>query len=314
MSSLFPNVTFAQMDPEINEAITLKFNIHGYPTFILFKEGKLYRTYLEDLNEKKIQKWLQQKLLPIVTILNSQVEIDDFVKKNQKAIIGYFNSQNELEYKKFEKQNTNHKFIDDFATGVVLNEELVSKEGQGSIKVFPENGEPKKFSEPMKTFPNWLLFNGFPPLVQNYTYEIFTRINDVDVFIAFLYYNSSDPIETKSQFKLLEELAETFKYKVLFVHTDGILFTEESRQLNPEEIQLPMFQISKIQTVDLYKYSEKFEKDSLTKWINKVINNQIKPVEIKEDEEIEMKHEKFKEVTEEELKQIQKSVEKKDEL
>jgi hypothetical protein len=324
MSSLFPNVTFAKMNPEENEASTSKFNIHGYPTFILFKEGKLYRTYLEDIGEEKIKKWLNQKLLPLVTILNSPTEIDDFIKKNHKALIGYFNSQNDLEYKRFEKQNKDYKFIDDFSTGVVLNEELVSKEGQGTIKVFPENGEPQKFLQPMKTFPNWLLFHGFPPLVQNYTYEIYSRIDDINVFIAILYYNSSDPIESKSQIKLLEELGETFKYKILFVHSDGIQFSEDSKQFSPHETPLPIFQISKIQTVETFLFSDKFEKDSLMKWINKVIKNQIKPTKLytsemnvvdqKNQEEIEMKHEKFQEVTVEEMKQIQKSLEKKDEL
>eukprot|EP01080_Neovahlkampfia_damariscottae_P006656 gene6656-10821_t len=320
LSKEFPYVSFGKMDPEVNEKTTEEFNIMSYPSLILFKNGIEFRSYADDINETTVKNWLDRKIkTSTYTTLNTQEEIVDFVKKNENSIIGYFKTKDALNFKKFRMAHDDDKNMDDFMTGVTFDENLVATEGEGTIYVKPKDGKVVKFQGQIQKFSSWLVFNGFPPLVQNYTYTVYSRVDQNDIPLGILYFNSTDSDGTMKNIKIIEEIAEKYKNKMLFAHTDGIEFKEDLNQYDlEEEVKLPLLVIAKIKTAESYIYKEKFEKIPLTNYINKVLNDEIEPIQPKMEEnfreatpeEIEQNREKFQKISPEEFEQLKSTLNK----
>jgi hypothetical protein len=262
------------------------------------------------LEEYLFSKWLNRIILPTITILKNQNELDSFLEEvGHQAIIGYFEEKNSLfnELKGFRMESQS----EDFGIAAVFNKELVSKKGVNWIQIHKNEREVFDYKEiDLKKLLVHIIVN-VHPLISKYGPEIYFRSIQSTLPCFVLYVN-----ETFEESKDFERIANQLKGKFIFTFSNEInseiQLTEMTKNKNSK---LPMYAIQYPgSSFKLFFFDQEFNEKELLEWSQKVLDGKLKP-SVEQNEEIP----NF-EPSEEELKEFKKYLDenmkkdKKDEL
>jgi protein disulfide-isomerase A1 len=226
---------------------------------------------------------MKKKTGPVAKALNSQPEIDAFVKENEgEALIGYYNS--EADAKKFFDAYTSDKAFEDFGAGYVVEPSLVQQHGAGSIQLFRPFAEPLiyKDSNPatadLEGFKEFVVSNGYP-LVEEINSKNFQRFVDAGLPLAVLFTDPTKKAESASLLKSFEEVATSFKGKMSFALSDGVEYKEQLDSMGGNSGKLPELAAMDLEKRLNYPFpsDDDLNKEAISEWVSNILNGKVKP-------------------------------------
>jgi len=271
----------AKIDADKYRKTAESFEIQGFPTLKLFKNGKFFKDYTEGRKAENIIQWMKKKTGPVAKLLSSQQEIDEFVKENYgQALVGYYN--NELEAKRFFDAYTSDKVFEDFAAGYTVESNLVQPLGTGSILLFRSFAAPIEYEDKdtktpeLEGFKEFVVANGYP-LVEEISSKNYQRFFDAGYPLAILFYDSAKKEENDKIFKLYEEVASKFKGKFSFTTSDGVEYREQLDAMGGKDLQLPAIAAMNIEKRHNFPYSGQLTVQAISEYVEGILSGKTKP-------------------------------------
>ncbi|XP_063241514.1 protein disulfide-isomerase A3 [Bacillus rossius redtenbacheri] len=121
-------VVLAKVDcTEAGKETCNKFSVSGYPTLKIFRGGKLSSEYNGPREAVGIVKYMKAQVGPSSKDLNKDSEFEDFISKDDVAIIGFFEKESDL---KGAFITTAEALREKYRFGHTSNKKLLSKHGQ----------------------------------------------------------------------------------------------------------------------------------------------------------------------------------------
>ncbi|CAD8075740.1 unnamed protein product [Paramecium primaurelia] len=189
-----------------NKAFSAKNNIKSYPTLKLYKNGVPKDFPNSSDSVELLFEFALQNAYDQITQLNTQEEIDLFLKRSNFAILKYVNNDDDLQ--KFVDENLGIKF------GIVVNPELQQAHSSKYTlyhKVLPE---PLNYNGEIDGFLEWILTNGYPE-VFTFTEEEFIKAERDKISLVGV-----AGVKNSQLYETLQGLAELYKNKIRFILID----------------------------------------------------------------------------------------------
>jgi len=271
----------AKIDADSNRKTAQAYQIQGFPTLKLFKEGKFFKEFDGGRKADDIVAWMKKKTGPVAKHLHNQQEIDAFVTESQeKALIGYYNSESDA--KKFFDGYTSEKLFEDFAAGFVTDPELVEKHEAGTIVLHRPFGEPVNYKDTnpstadLEGFKDFVLSHGYP-LVEEISSSNFQRFVDAGVPLVVLFFDPAKKDE--SLLKAYEDAAGEFKGRLSFATSDGVEYKEQLDSMGGNSAKLPELTAMVIEKRINYAFpsDEELTKETISAWCTNLLSGNVKP-------------------------------------
>ncbi|CAD5222486.1 unnamed protein product [Bursaphelenchus xylophilus] len=268
-------IKLAKVDATENQALHDKYITRGYPTIKFFQNGEAI-----DFNGKRdrngIVEWLKSKTGLTVKTLETAEEIDEFTKRNNVVLVGYYKDEKEAE--EFKKLAIS---IEDIPIGFVSDAKLAEKalklKKNGLVLFKASDSESLKYEDKLAGVKDWLEKNK-KPLISEFSQSDANLIfgGDQKEFIVLFYKESEGTQKLKNDFRTA---AKQFKGTIQFVQVNVLVETNDRIGdffgVNPEDIPtiramsrkdgLKKYQPSKnkLGSSDIAKFAEDFKADKL---------------------------------------------------
>ncbi|CAK82668.1 unnamed protein product (macronuclear) [Paramecium tetraurelia] len=140
-----------------NKALSAKNNIKSYPTLKLFKNGVVQDFPNSSDSVELLFEFALQNAYDQITKLNTQDEIDLFLKRTNFAVLKYVNNNDDLQ--ELVNENLGIKF------GIVENPELQQAHPSKYTLYHKELPEPLNYNGEINGLLEWILKNGYPEVI-----------------------------------------------------------------------------------------------------------------------------------------------------
>ena len=216
------NIKLAKVDATENPEIAKMFGVAGYPTLKFFRSGQSI-AYNGGRKASDIVKWVEKKITPLTLSLNSQEEIEKFIKSNDVNIIAFFKDKDHAAIKNImalaeDLDGYGYKF-GITSTADALSDYDIEEEGVYIFKDFDD--KPAKYRGKTFAYPDLKFFihdNALPLLIEfspRLPPRIFASINPALYLIV-----SSVSNDYEAQKELAAKLATEYKRKINIVLLD----------------------------------------------------------------------------------------------
>ncbi|CAD8121482.1 unnamed protein product [Paramecium sonneborni] len=186
-----------------NKAFTAKNNVKSYPTLKLYKNGVVQDFPNQSDSVDLLFEFALQNAYDQFTNLNTQEEIDLFLKRCNFALLKYVNNDDDL--KQFSDENIGVKF------GIVVNPELQQAHSSKYTLYHKELPQPINYDGDIDGLKEWILTNGFPK-VFTFTEEEFLKAEKDKINLIGVAGVKNSPLH-----ETLKALAELYKNKIRFI-------------------------------------------------------------------------------------------------
>ncbi|KAK8970469.1 Protein disulfide isomerase-like 1-5 [Platanthera guangdongensis] len=221
------SVIMAKLDAERHAKAAELLGIKGFPTILLYVNSSS-RPYTGGFTGDEISIWVRKKIgLPLLR-LTSVTAAEEFLKKHQRHVIGFFESFKGTEYDEFVKAATTENEMQFVET----NDIMIAK------VLFPDIGSSKSFIGLVKCEPE--RYESFDEKIEEERILKFVEVNKFALVTSLTELNSarvySSPIKLQVFFlgetddseafiPLLQDVARRYKSMIMFIYVDS---TEES--------------------------------------------------------------------------------------
>jgi protein disulfide-isomerase A1 len=269
-------------DQEENKDLAEKYEIQGFPTIKLFKNGAAFRDYDGERNAESMKKWIVKKTGPLAVPANDANEIDDLVKKSHKegssVLLGFFTSKDSDDYKSFIK-SAGSKDLEDFIIGeaIGLSEDITSKyiDGKDGVVLLRHFEQEHLKTNDIASLVNFTIANGYP-LIDELSGKTFRRFVDANLPIAILFLDPES--DSKALLETLKPVAEKFRGKVVFGHSDGKAYGEQLSVMGGDPAILPGLALMKLDKRQNFPYSGKVENaEDVQVWMDGILEGKVDP-------------------------------------
>ncbi|XP_062233546.1 protein disulfide isomerase-like 1-5 [Phragmites australis] len=215
-------VAFAKLDGERYPKAAAAVGVKGFPTVLLFVNGTEH-AYTGLHTKDAIVTWVRKKTGAPVIRLQSRDSAEEFLKKDQTFVIGLFKNYEGAEYQEFVKAATTDnevQFVEtnDRSVAKILFLGITSDEQfLGLVKSEPEKFEKFDGAFEEKAILRFVELNKFPLIT------MFTELNSAKVYsspIKLQVFTFSEAYDFEDLESMLEEIARTFKTKIMFIYVD----------------------------------------------------------------------------------------------
>jgi len=232
-------------DKAEDKAVCSKFEVRGYPTLKVFKDG-VPTDYQGAREADGIVSYMKKFTAPVVSMLSSG-DVATFAAAERVVVIG-FGSEGSQAFEDFKKVADTHHMS--FKFGWTVDAGAVKTYGEG-VTLFKQfdNGESKlkvPFTE--KSLSEFVETESIP-LMDDIGPNNYSRYMDAGLPLVYLF--TSSPEEKKTAGAVVEPFAKKYKGKMNFVHIDAMKFGGHAPYLNAEQKWPALVVHNKSATTDL---------------------------------------------------------------
>lgn len=260
-------IKLADVNCEKNNEICTRFQIPGFPTLKLFKNGTPYKDYEDGRTASDIVSFLKRKTGPVATPLKSG-EVADFVKKfpENSVIVGYFKDLQSDAAKAFESVAGS---LDDFVFAISQSTEdkvVVHRYFNKELLSTTEFSEEKLSA--------FIKGNAFP-LIDEVSGKSFKRYVDAGLPIAVLFLKYDE--DKQKNIDVLNKAAESLKGVISFGYSNADEYGAQLEMMGGDSKKLPAIAAMNIEKRTNYPYNGEWNAESIQKWAAGIADGSIKP-------------------------------------
>ncbi|KAL9656022.1 hypothetical protein ABK040_007642 [Willaertia magna] len=271
-------IAIAKVNGDEASELMQKFEIQGFPTLKLFKNGELFRDYDGERSAEAIASWLVKKTGPIAVPIENEAALDKLRSEVKTIIVGVVSSKDSENYKNFIKA-AEAKELEDFTFAEVVGTGLNSKLGVSgeSVVVIRDFSADNAVSTDFDNIVSFVQANGYP-LVDEVSGQTFQRFVDKGLPVAVLFYSYTNDAAKKAEHNdLLNQVATELQGKVSVGYSDADVYGEQLTIMGGDKTKLPGFAVMDIEKRQNYPYNGNLVKDEIVAFLNDVLSGKVEP-------------------------------------
>ncbi|CAD8203530.1 unnamed protein product [Paramecium pentaurelia] len=195
-----------EVNAEEQKTFTAKNNVKAYPTLKLYRNGVVQDFPNQSDSVELLFEFALQNAYDHITTLNTQEEIDLFLKRSNFAVLKYVNNDDDLQT--IVDKNSGIKF------GIVANPELQQAHTSKYTLYYKELPTPLNYDGEIDGLLEWISVNGFPKLFSFTEEEFLKAEKDKIPLVGVVGVKDSQLYET------YKTLAEQYENKIRFILID----------------------------------------------------------------------------------------------
>jgi len=256
------------------------FNIQGYPTLFLFRDGKPSE-FRGGRTKNAIIQYLEKQLHPALTELKNSAEAYDFSTSDKVVVIAHL-SKDDDSFKVF--QEVSNVLRDDYRFGFVSDEksvEILSLGAAPSLTVFKKFDDGRtdytgEFSASEIT--SFVRVNAVP-LVDEVGPENYRFYVDTGLPLVFVFVNPSDTDVKEETLRTIKPIAAEFRGVLNFVWIDSVRYAGHGQNLGLSGKVTPAIVIHVLKDNTRYIYPEdsEFTSSSIFNWFDSYTSGDLIP-------------------------------------
>jgi len=275
-------ILLGKVDATEEGKLAEKFEVRGYPTLKLFRNGKASE-YNGGRTAETIVSWLEKKTGPPAKTLETVDAAKAFVEENDIAVIGFFKDVESAEAKEFLNVAG---ALDDYPFAITSDEAVkaeYSVEEAAAVSLF------KKFDEGRNNFEGEMTSDALTkfvagnalPLVIDFNQETAQKIFSGEIKSHLLMFVSAKADEYAAQTEVARTIAKENKGELLFVtiNTDEDDHKRIMEFFGLEDSELPSMRIIKLEE-DMSKFkpaNKDITEDNVRAFVNSYKAGDLKP-------------------------------------
>jgi len=244
-------------DNEGNRDVATRFEIKGFPTLKIFRNGEEALEYQGDRSVNAIVSFMRRQNRPAVTEMATAAEVEAFTKAEKVVIVGFFAESAAPEYEAFKA--TAEKMRADFSFAAVLgNPEIATQHGVSApaVVLFKQFDEGKNIleSDKLSTLEQFIKISSVP-LIDEIGPENYRKYVESGLPMAYLFVDLSVEGQKDEYVNRLTEVAKSAKGKVNFIFIDWGKFSRHSERVGLGKV-VPSFTIDDLSSGKHYAFDE----------------------------------------------------------
>jgi len=266
-------------DAEQNRPLAQKFEIRGFPTLKLFRDG-VASDYQGERTSAALVAFMRKQAAPVVSQVNEE-DIETFSKSDKVVVVGFFGSQESQEYINFQK--VAEKLRDKFTFGVINSESAAKQYGlqsQPGIVLFKQFDEETNILTPseFENLENFILVNSIP-LIDEIGPENYRIYMESGLPLVYLFVDLKVDGQKEQQLEQISDIAKETKGKLNWVYIDWSKYSRHSERLGLSGKVVPALAIEKPDNGKHYAFDENtsITKENVKPWITSFLDGQLPP-------------------------------------
>ncbi|EFA77013.1 protein disulfide isomerase [Heterostelium album PN500] len=276
-------VAFGKVDCIVENNLCQSNKVELLPTLILFRNGEPEPFELGDKTASGIIIALTSVLLPPITIIGTEKDLDRLKAFEKDVIVGFFDNDHDNHYATFKKLAFSMKKFIKFGA-VINNKEFSAKH----VKSIPSANIYTKFDDfPVVPFtgnsfePEELtrfIQSSILPTLGEYS-DLISRNYPIDLPIAYLFVNTSEKETTETTIAEVTKIAAAHKGKIIFCSVNNPRYAE---YLGLSGSKFPALVIQNIakQKKLLFPENKEFTQTAVSEFVQQVNSSQNQSVKI----------------------------------
>jgi len=264
-------------DTEENRPLAARFEIRGFPTLKVFRNG-VPTDYQGERTSRGIVSYMKRQARPAVTEFSSYDDAKTFAD-SENVVVLFFGNADSSEYTSFKEAAETMR--NEFSFGAVFSEEVAQKFEATipSVVLFKKFDEGKNvFSGDFAEITSFVRQNSVP-LIDEIGPENYKKYIDSGIPMAFLFIDSKVDGQKDTYIDRAVEVAKSTKGKVNWIWIDWGKYSRHSERVGLSGKTVPSFAIDDFAAGKHYAFDESKDvtADGLSEFVQQFLSGSLSP-------------------------------------
>jgi protein disulfide isomerase len=262
------------LDATVEKDVAAKYEIKGFPTIKVFRDGELSGDYEGGRTADLIVKYVKSQSGPAVTTIKSAEQFETLKKDNKVLVVGFFNKESGSDYEAFQTVAKQLRAIHTFAAAT---DPALHDGAAPSVVVYKHFDEKREVfagdttdAAAIRKFVN----DAGIKLVDEIGPDNYKQYVDRGVPMVWLFVKPGDDASEQAK-KALEEVAPQGKGKVSCVFLDGTKYGQMGQRMGLSGNVFPAIAIDHEGTHYAFDEKKDITVDALSAWVKAYIAGEL---------------------------------------